>query len=515
MKRCSLIVTVLLGLLSLQTLANAQQPNTSPCTGPNGSRFNLEPRPNAVVQAAQSVAFLPNGAAQHDDLVLATATDMRGISAGSNDVFYVQRSSSNCKPDLEGELPIISNNTDKDWVPNGTPVAVADPASKAFFIADIRFGVFTDDSGVGIMRTTATQLLNKTTCPDGTQHNGSAGCFTAASVFNIVPLNTFLSSPQIAVDQRMKGTGAGDVYTVVTQDDHVSQKVILSLMACTNTTLNCSNSIAINGKDLQPDFSSVQVLADGRITIAYRNTTFPGINPEDIKFVTCKPNGAPATPTCGKPVLVAHEKTPDFDSFVGVTVLDAPYPIHTNRLEKDGKTVTTFIVYDRCEVPVLQFPVSIAGFCPKTDVAITSSSDGGKTWSPVTSVTKSKGQQFFGTIATDASTGTVSLAYYSTENDPVRQELVQVFLAQIAPGTTTVGKPQLLTSAFADPQAEPPTFVLFQPNALGDRLGLTAAGTGAAGQSHAYVTFTWNSVFGTYNGVPSVDTNNHLSAFQY
>jgi hypothetical protein len=463
------------------------------------------------------VAFLPNGAGQGNDLVVATATDMRGISAGSNDVFYVQRSTSNCKADLEGELPSISNSFDQEWVPNGTPIATADPARGAFFIADLRFGTFTDASGVGIVRASSATLLNAQGCPNGTQHNGSAGCFTAASVFNIVPLNTFLSSPQIAVDQRTKGTGAGDVYTVVTQDDRTGQneKVTISLMACTNSTLNCSNPIVVNGKDLQPDFSFVHVLPDGRITITYRNTTFPGINPEDIKFVTCTPKGAPAAPTCGKPLLVAHEKTPDFDSFVGVTVLDAPYPIHTNRLEKDGKTVTTFVVYDRCEVPVFQFPTSAAGFCPKTDVAITSSSDGGHTWSRVAKVTNSKGQQFFGTITTDTSTGTVNVAYYSTENDPTRQEHVQVFLAQIAPGTTTVGKPQLLTSAFADPQAEPPAFVLFQPTGLGDRLGVAAGGTGTAGQSHAYVTFTWNSVFGTYNGVPSVDTNNHLSAFQY
>ena len=507
--------TVLLGLLILQTLAHAQQPNPSPCSGPNGSRFNLEPRPNAVVQAAQSVAFLRSRASHGADLVLATATDMRAITGVSFDAFYVQRSSPNCKPDLEGELPIISNSFDSEFVPNGTPIALADPARDAFFIADIRFGAFTDASGVGILRATAKQLLNKTACPAGTQSHGSAGCFTAAAVFNIVPLNTFLSSPQIAVDQRTKGTGAGDVYAVVTENDHNTGKTSISLMACTNADLNCSTTTALlSENNRNVDFSSVGVRPDGTITIAYRSTTFPGINPEDIKFVTCKPNGAPAAPTCSAPMLVAHEKTPDFDSFVGATVLDAPYPVHTNRTEKDGK-VTTFIVYDRCEAPVLQFAISIAGFCPKTDVAITSSSDGGHTWSPVTKVTDSKGQQFFGMIATDASTGTVNLAYYSTENDPGRQEHVQVFLAQIAPGTTTVGKPQLLTSAFADPHADPPTFVLFQPNGLGDRLGLAAAGTGTSGQSHAYVTFTWNSVFGTYNGVPSVDTNNHFAAFKY
>ena len=514
MKTRSFIVVVFPALLFLQTLANAQPAPSSPCTSPNGSRFNLEPRPNAVVQAAESVAFLPNGAGQNIDLVLATATDMRSISAGSNDVFYVQRSSSNCQADLEGELPEISNATDL-FVPFGQPIAVTDPARDAFFIVDLRFGVSTDDSGVGIVRTTAAALLNTKSCPNGTRHSGSAGCFTAASVFNITPLNTFLSSPQIAVDQRTTGIGAGDVYAVVTQSDHISNAVTISLMACTNATLNCSKSITVSGTDLQPDFSFVQVRPDGGITVTYRNTTFPGINPEDIKFVNCTPNGAPAAPACSAPVLVAHEKTPIFASIIGVIpMLDVLYPIHTNRLESDGQTVTTFIVYDRCEVPVIDFGVAV-DFCPKTDVVMTSSNDGGKTWSPVTKVTNSKGQQFFATIANDASTGTVNLAYYSTENDPTLQEHAQVFLAQIAPETTTVGKPQLLTSGHADPQAISPVFVLLEPTGLGDRLGLAAAGTGTSGQSHAYVTFTWNSVPGIYAGVPSADTNNHLLLFQY
>ena len=67
----------LCGVRGLTPAARAQRGG---CSGPDGSRFNLEPRPNAVVQAAQSVAFLPNGA--NGDLVVATATDMRGL-AGS------------------------------------------------------------------------------------------------------------------------------------------------------------------------------------------------------------------------------------------------------------------------------------------------------------------------------------------------------------------------------------------------------------------------------------------------
>ena len=507
------MVLMLIGFLSLPAGAAAQSSGTSPCTGRNGRRFNLEPRQNAVVQAAQSVALLPNRAAQGTDLIVATATDQRGL-AGTTDEFYVQRSTGDCAADLEGGLPFISNIIDT-FAPNGTPIAVADPAHDAFFIADIRFGTSTDDNGVGIVKATTANLLDKAACPNGTQSSGSAACFATGSVFNITTLNAFLSSPHLAVDQRKSGKGAGDVYTVVTQaDPNNTLHTSIFMMACTNADLNCSNSIRISGGDLEGDFAWVQVRPDGRVTVSYRNTKFPGINPETIKFVNCMPNGAPVAPACSAPIVVTTEKTPIFAAFSGdVPMGDVLYPKHAHRVESDGKTVRTFLVYDRCAGPVISYGF-VLQFCPKTDVVMTSSVDDGKTWSAIAKVTNSTGQQFFGTLATDTSTETVNVAYYSTENDPFQQR-PQVFLAQIVPGTTSPGKPQLLTAASADAQASSPVITFLAPAGFGDRLGLAVAGTGTSGQSRAYVGFTWNSVFGTYGGVPMPDMNNHLTLLQY
>jgi hypothetical protein len=226
-------------------------------------------------------------------------------------------------------------------------------------------------------------------------------------------------------------------------------------------------------------------------------------------------------------VLVTTVKTPVFDNLIGdLPMTDELYPRHVNRLESDGKTVTTFMVYDQCDVAAIQ-PHGIGGsfgvegsfgvggsFCPKTDVVMTSSTDDGATWSPLTKVSSSAGQQFFGAIANDTSTGTVNIAYYSTEND-FFQIRPQVFLAQILPGTTSVGTPQMLTSANADVQATPPISFDVQPTFFGSQIGVAALGTGIAGQSTAYVSFTWNSVAGTYNGVSSPDVNNHLATFHY
>jgi hypothetical protein len=507
-------ILLLFATLGMALVANVAAAS-SKCTGPNGSLFNLEPRPNAIVQTAQSVAFLLGGASKGNDLVVATANDARGLITNSQatlvseDAFYVQRSNSNCTPDFEGGEVAISNATDL-FDPFGNPTVVADPQHSAFYIVDLRFGITTDDNGVGIERTTAATLLNATSCPNGTEQ-GTAFCWPLGAVNNITQLNANLFNPQIAVDQRSSGTGAGDVYTVVTENDSQNTNPHISLTACTNG-LNCGNSINVSSTDTNPDFAWIQVRPDGDITISYRSTKFPGINPEEIKFVNCTPNGAPKAPTCSTPVLVTTEKNPTFASFIGdVSMTNILYPKHVNRLEADGKTVTTFLVYDRCDVPL------ISGFtetCPKTDVVVTSSNNGGSTWSPIAKVSSAKGQQFFGAIADDVSTGTINIAYYSTENDPQQQQ-AQVFLAQILPGATTVAGIHQLTTGFADVQASPPLSFTLQPVAFGSRLGVAASGTGAMGQSRAYVTFTWNSVNGIYNGASSPDVNNHIVSFQY
>jgi hypothetical protein len=56
---------------------------------------------------------------------------------------------------------------------------------------------------------------------------------------------------------------------------------------------------------------------------------------------------------------------------------------------------------------------------------------------------------------------------------------------------------------------------LNQPEFFGSQIGIAVTGTGIAGESTAYVSFTWTSVAGTYDGASSPDVNNHLTTFQY
>jgi hypothetical protein len=123
------------------------------------------------------------------------------------------------------------------------------------------------------------------------------------------------------------------------------------------------------------------------------------------------------------------------------------------------------------------------------------------------SIDTASGHHFFPAISTDASTGTVHLAYYSTAGDSFRHD-VRVIHNQIAPGTTTVGQPQLITKTF-DPIDRTPENLGF--SLIDGFLGIAARGTGVSGASHVYSSFDSTAVSGTYSGHKLAEQNNTIS----
>jgi hypothetical protein len=348
----------------------------------------------------------------------------------------------------------------------------------------------------------------------------------AAQIANYETFSTITTmfDPSIAVDQRTAGTGAGDVYVASAQTNlaGLNEPTSVTLSACANNMTVCGAQVTISGADQRAGAPWVNVRPDGGITISYVNAVkVSGSSPLEIRFVNCTPAGAPKAPVCTAPVPVLTENQPAgvpgeiqlSPQNINPILLepgDPTLPKHIDRLESDGTTVTTFVVYDRCEVPTTEngdiFPL-----CPKTDVVVTSSTDGGNTWSPIQKVSAADGQQLFGNIALDASTGTVNIAYYSTENDALKTRM-QVFLAQIPPEQTTAGTPVQITSALYDG----PLGGFNNTESLpGNYLGIAAGGTGVAGESVVYIHFTGSVADGIYNGAPFPVINNILTKFQY
>lgn len=528
--RLEIILTAVL-IVAISPAARGQtaEPLAAACS-PNGNTFNRQPAPNAVGQYDQTVAMLPNAGSGGGDLVFGTALDARALPplgflpGQSADAFYVQRSNSNCAADLEGELPTIQSNTGDLYAFFGSPTVVADPARGAFFIADLRVGA---GFAVGVIKATPATLLNTAQCPNGTVPN-PVPCFVpVAQLPNFVPFisSSGLFAPSIAVDQRPTGTGtgAGDVYTTVAQNNADGSRTSISLSACTNTLSRCSNLVTVSGSDTRTSNPWVQVRPDGGITVSYvqRESNTP-TSAMDLRFVNCQPGGSPHPPTCAPPVPVVTETqpagipgevqlTPQYVNPFIIQSVDPTWPKHVHRLESDGATVTTFLVYDRCDTPGITGDEIFVPLCPKTDVAILTSTDGGATWSPPQKASNAAGQQFFGNVALDASTGTVNIAYYSTENDPLKTSM-QVFLAQVPAGEVSPGTPQQVTSALYD---GPLGGFNGNTGLPGSYLGVAAGGTGQAGQSRVYIHFSGSVTPGIYDGVPFPVTNNILTSFPY
>lgn len=511
------------GLLCLMLLACgiaiAQDATVTVNADCDSTRFNLEPRLNAGPQDAASVDFLPNRVGPGVDLVVGAGNDVASTRnqnrLGAFDAYYVHRTGTNCAPNFEGAISITSIN----------PVVAADAPRDAFFFADDVLGA----GAVELARTSAVTLLSTTACPNGSQVNGNnPNCWPVEGLATFAGNNPgeddVLRNSAIAVDPRTTGTGAGDVY-VVAQVEVASAFPATSsvqLIACSNAALSCGatstgSSALVSGTDTFGSFPDVHVRADGVITVSYWTFTKPfnvqPNNPINLKFVTCTPQGAPAAPKCSAPTLVATTNLPAIFSPAGAQFQDTLYPKHADRLNADGKTFTTFLVWDRCKARV---PGNLSAACTKVDVVLTLSTNNGATWS-APQVVETSGHQFFGNIRVDSSTKTTNLVYYSTQEDQFLTR-AKVRMRQIAPGSTTLGAAVVLTPA-SDPSSGIADIIQNSTDGttnFGSQIGIAVAGTGAAGQSKVYVHYTSNVINGIYNnGITAPDKNNTLVSVSY
>jgi len=518
-------------LMTMSVVALASELFAAPaveCGAQFGTQFNLEPATNAVAQQMENVDFIPNRVGLNEDLVVAGAYDFRGNAPagttwdGSLSGYYVHRSTTpDCSPQFEGGLPPVTVQG-KTFAGDGGTVIAADPARDAFLVADVRLDLTDQLSAIGLFRASSANLLNPAQCPDGTHTAAQAqSCWeqTAPALINQIPSSGPLSSldyPSLAADERGSGLGAGDVYVA-----YGSFAAGMELVACNDATLVCSSPLTIS--DSTDPFGGtvdahVEVRPDGIITVTYLDQDSP---PTDvIKFVSCKPAGAPNAPICGAPAVVATENQALGFSFStgqsisGLNLLVLTFPKHANRIEADGKTVTTFVVWDRCKT-TFNFILPAGGSfptCLDADVVMSTSTDGA-TWSPVTPVNGGPGHQFFPSISTDESRGVVIITYYDASADPFGKRL-RVSLNHIDPGSTKVSPVIALTTLPTPWDADPSQ----NPFAIGFdfHFGMKARGMGTPGNSRLYTSFTSTADRpGMYFGQPVREQNNNLVKLTY
>ena len=495
----------------------------TPCTGNSGARFNLEPRALAVPQQNAAADFILNGVGQGEDLIVQTANDWRGAFASttwdnSMSGYYVHRAATaDCSVQFEGGLPAIAYKGGA-VLGVGDAAVVADPTRGAFFMADMRFG---PTAGIGLFRASAASLLNHTNCPSGTHVEAqAASCWTQTPPVLVNPVTQpyFNSEFNLAVDERASGVGAGDLYIAANTYITSMSEYGVVVIACTNATLSCSPMVTLSTSGALP---YVQVRQDGVITVSYLAAPEETSTPEPIAFVTCTPAGAPNPPVCGSGTKVTTIQSPlptptQFELTTPIKGIDifstSTYPKHANRRESNG-SFTTFVVYDDCRNPYTPPPPPTPQptLCLNAEVKMAVSQDGGRTWTAPVSVDTSSGHHFYPSIAADKSTGTVSVAYYSTEGDSFHHR-VRVLLNQVAPGSTTLGAPQQVTRSLV-PMDSAPGFLGTDMDDF--HIGAIARGTGTKGESHLYTSFNQTVVNGNYNGQSLPEKNNHIGLTVY
>ncbi len=463
------------------------------CGSSVGALFNKEPSTFALPQNEQSVDFLPWGAGQF--LVVGGSNDYRAFGFTG---YYGDRKETDCKPDFEGGLPPVADPLDAGdkLFGGGDPVIAADPVRKVFFAADLRYDPTT--TGIGIFRTPMSYLLSTTKCPNGTHTSAqAASCWQTKKVINPLPgtfVSYFQDKPHLAVDERARGIGAGNVYITGTEFDFFGAFSRIWLVACNNFLNQCSVPIIVSGLDTQTQFSHVSVRPDGKITITY--VSVPKYGTFDIKYVSCNPATPPATPSCSPPKLVFHETRPI--PFGGQLAAQdfriATYPKHAHRIS-NGK-IETIVVWDRCRVPII-------GICPDADIVARFTTNNGSTWSPLKCVACFNQDQFFPWVVADRQKNAFLVAYYTSHGDYYQHRL-WVWLTDFKAGSRT---PHLhpVTTFPTDPSGDFFLGGLF----FGDYIGI------AARNGRAYVHYTYNFRQGNYSGILAPQQDNYLKRITY
>jgi hypothetical protein len=554
------LAMVMIALASFTVLGRAQASN--PCNASAGTLFNLEPVNGdssigfPVPQTGESIDYVPNGGTLGTDLVIETATDSRGVFdyffspnaplpnawGLSQSGYYVHRSGTDCSPSFEGGFPhMFYPDTGQLVYGAGIPVVAVDATRKAVYVTDVRCcGTV---SAIGLFANTAARLNDVTACPNGTHSTDAAGndttaskCWPTSILFNpqrqIWPA-LFLDKPYIRADERASGVGAGDVYVTWTTFDFFnhggrSEHAYIQIAACPygfDMASNCSAPMTISANDQLSNLSQVSVRGDGTATVTYINLSFDDSGGfsriiVDLRYVSCKPQGAPKPPVCSQPVSITTEMQPIIFSgtLVGMDPTRMPaitYPVHDSRF--NGKNYEEFVVWSRCKVDPYQVTgnLVLAG-CPDIDVEMSWAADTGGPlkWSSPTPVSAAPGDQILPSISTDRGRNIINIAYLSSENDLYRRRR-QVMRAAINPGEYQPNPSnQLLTSAASEPNADPFLVLNFPGGETGGWMGVSARSRGTTG-SRVYVGFTGHNYRGLLLGSKVAGANNLVTALDY
>ncbi len=272
---------------------------------------------------------------------------------------------------------------------------------------------------------------------------------SAADASPNAPSSAFPDKEWLAVDARASGTGAGNVYVCYrsfggTEGIHFSRSIDGG-----QTFTELAGTISANGTLTQGCWVSVNPL-NGHVYVAWRNTA---TTPLTMRFrrstdfgqtfepeVTVGQFPAPEnnTAACGRPAFVDDEAGAS-----NRAVRSAAFP----QLAVDPNTGN---------IGLIAHSAGLAGGS-EADIAFTSSSNGGATWTPLVRVNNDvTGQQFFPSVAVNAD-GKLRAMFYSTQNSPT-DRLIDVYISSSSDFGVNWSGPRRVTEVSFDRPVTNPNF---------------------------------------------------------
>jgi hypothetical protein len=532
---------VLLAFFLLSAILAAQD-HRSGCDTATGSKFNTEPASGApeigfvVPKSNPSVDFIPGGGIDGSDLVVGGAWDFQGrfndyLTDPNNPQpipnawgyaqsgYYVHREGTGCGADFSGPLPPIPGH-EQLLAFNQTSITV-DSTRKLVYAADVRIWPFTT-GGTGLLKTTAANLNNPKTCPSGTHNNDANGnptvaeqCWPVRVLIGPASSDSGNDQPDIRADERASGTGAGDLYLAYFVEGGFGA---INLVVCPYTfgsAADCSTPMTVSAGEFGPSFPHIAVRPDGVMTLTYTTHSFNGFS-QDIKYLSCVPNGAPKAPTCSQATLVTTEEQPIADTLNTAAHFWFLYtaPRHDYRLNSATGGYEEFVTWARCKVPFIipvGDPANGNNFdqCPDADVVMsysaTDKAGNPLGWSPVLPVNTEPLDQIMPSLQVDHRTNIVHIVYYTSQWDPPG-ELVWLVENQIQPNSYAAGPIRRLTTASIDQSVD---FANgngdFVDLGVGVRIGV------AARDGRTYVHFIGTNFPGNLGGGPVSHQTNQLT----
>ncbi len=396
----------------------------------------------------------------------------------------------------------------------GDPSIAAAP-NGAFYYASLAIDPNTGNNGIMIAESNANLISNPTSCVTPQSTPWMNPCWSTKFVFGSLTgfLNghtavrvpaTFEDKELIAVDQNPSSAFFGSVY--ISWDHFNADGTSNSYLARCDESLNCVMLAggalpALSGSDPFAGFTTPTVAPNGALYVTWCNFgTFTTLGP-----ISCRVRSSPAGGNAFgaiTDVLSFDGAGTTFPNDLGLSgfateqfrTADVPSLAAFGSASATGTgSNSLYFVIDACSSRDYYgfFDPAIPGNCGESAILYGKSSDGGASWSSTTMADGNVNVQPWVTV--DASTGNVSVLYYSTQFDPFNHRIDVVSQFSTDGGTTFTE--YRVTSVSNEPDSDPVMYDYTVASGFGGSFVVPQYGDyfqGVAMNGVLYVSFSGN-----------------------